>query len=48
MNFARNAPKAAGYKRSKEKNPTDPIMIVVRFNNRCELLTLEIYFLESV
>ena len=33
---------------SKEKNPTDPIMIVVRFSNRCELLTLEIYFLESV
>ncbi len=35
-------------KRSKEKNPTDPIMIVVRFSNRCELLTLEIHFLESV
>ena len=34
--------------KSKEKNPTDPIMIVVRFSNRCELLTLEIHFLESV
>ena len=41
-------PKSGAQKRSKEKNPTDPIMIVVRFSNRCELLTLEIYFLESV
>ena len=48
MNFPCNAPKSAGYIISKEKNPTDPIMIVVRFSNRCELLTLEIYFLESV
>lgn len=48
INFSCNAPKSADTKRSKEKNPTDPIMIVVRFSNRCELLTLEIYFLESV
>lgn len=48
MNFPCNAPKSAKYKISKEKNPTDPIMIVVRFSNRCELLTLEILFLESV
>ena len=48
INFSCNAPKSADTKRSKEKNPTDPIMIVVRFSNRCELLTLEIHFLESV
>ena len=34
--------------KKQRENPTDPIMIVVRFSNRCELLTLEIHFLESV
>ena len=41
-------PKSVAQKEAKKKNPTDPIMIVVRCSNRCELLTLEIYFLESV
>ena len=47
INFPCSTP-SLSTKRSKEKNPTDPIMIVVRFSNRCELLTLEIHFLESV
>ena len=47
-NYPTQHPQVCGTKRSKEKNPTDPIMIVVRFSNRCELLTLEIYSLESV